>query len=181
MILAKEINQLPKTLEEFLMFEPNDGFKYEWNDGELIQFTGMNKKHLYIYNILLDLFVDKGLSKIGTFVAEQQVLLTGIQMRIPDISYFTKQQVKNTKEGVDEIPEFVIEIISGNDNINKVEEKIIEYYKAGVKIVWLIMPESKTVHVYTSKKNVTICYDNDFCSAKPVLNGFEISVNEIFE
>jgi hypothetical protein len=42
------------------------------------------------------------------------------------------------------------------------------------------MPESKTVHVYSSKKNVTICYDNDICSAKPILDEFEISVNDIF-
>lgn len=181
MILSKEINQLPKTLEEFLLFEPNDGFKYEWNDGELIKFTGMNKTQLYIYNILLDLFIDKGLRNFGTIVAEQDVQLSGIQMRRPDIAYFTKEQVKNTKKGIDEIPEFVIEIISGNDNINKVEEKIIEYYKAGVKVVWLIMAENKTVHVYTSRKTVNVCYETDICSAKPVLDDFEITVNEIFE
>jgi Uma2 family endonuclease len=181
MILTKEINQLPKTLAEFIDFEPNDGFKYEWNDGDLIKFNGMNKTQLFIYDILLNLFFDKGLPKLGTFVAEQEIWLTGIQMRRPNVAYFTKDQVKNTKLGIEEIPEFVIEIISGNDNINKVEEKIGEYYKAGIKIVWLVMPESKTVHVYSSRKNVSICLESDICSAKPVLNDFEISVNDIFE
>lgn len=180
MILTKEINQLPKTLDEFLLFEPNDGFKYEWNDGELIKFTGMNKTQLYIYGLLARHFSRKGYYENGVLVAEQEVMLSGIQMRRPDIAYFTLEQEKNTKKGIDEIPEFVVEVISGNDNINKVEEKIIEYYKAGVKIIWLIMAESKTVHVYTSKKNVTICYDDDICSAKPVLEDFEISVNDIF-
>lgn len=180
MIIAKEINQLPKTFEEFLQFEPNDSFKYEWNDGELIKFTGMNKTQLYIYQALNNIFCEKGYWKNGTLVAEQDIMLTGIQMRRPDIAYFTKEQVKNTKNDIEEIPEFVIEVISGNDNINKVEEKIIEYYKAGVKIVWLIMAENKTVHVYTSKKTVTVCYDDDICSAKPVLEDFEISVNDIF-
>jgi hypothetical protein len=42
-------------------------------------------------------------------------------------------------------------------------------------------PQSKTVHIYTSRKNVTICYETDICSAKPVLEDFEISVNDIFE
>ncbi len=181
MIFTNEIIQLPKTLEEFLLFEPNDGFKYEWNDGELIQFNGINKTQLYIYGILNRLFIEKGYWKFGTFMAEQDVQLSGIQMRRPDIAYFTIDQEKNTKKGIDEIPEFVIEIISGNDNINHVEEKIIEYYKAGVKIVWLIMPERKTIHVYTSRKTVNVCYETDICSAKPVLEDFEISVNEIFE
>jgi Uma2 family endonuclease len=181
MILTKELIQLPKTMEEFLQFEPNDGFKYEWNDGELIKFTGMNKTQLYIYGLLARLFSRKGYYENGVLVAEQQVQLSGIQMRIPDIAYFTLDQEKNTKLGVDEIPEFVIEVISGNDNINKVEEKIVEYYKAGVKVVWLIMPDYKAVHVYTSRKNVMICLETDICSAKPVLDDFEISVNDIFE
>ncbi len=44
MITTKEISTLPKTLAEFLEWEPEDGFKYEWNDGELIQFNGMDRK-----------------------------------------------------------------------------------------------------------------------------------------
>jgi Uma2 family endonuclease len=180
MVVEKEIEALPRTLAEFRIWEPNDGFKYEWNDGELIKFTGMDKKQLYIYDLLLELFFEKGLKKTGTFVAEQDVKLTGIQMRRPDIAYFTKEQVLKTKEGEDEIPEFVIEIISNSDNINKVEEKINEYFKAGVKVIWNIYPDHKMVYVYTSRKQVQICTDDDICSAKPILAEFEISVNQIF-
>ncbi len=180
MVIEKEINELPRTLAEFQSWEPNDGYKYEWNDGELIKFTGMDKKQVYIFATLSNLFFDKGYRSLGTFVSEYDTMLTGIQMRRPDIAYFTKEQIENTKKGEDEIPEFVVEIISGNDNINIVEKKIIEYYKAGVGVVWLILPEEKTVHIYTSRKNVQICTDDDICSAKPVLPDFEISVNDIF-
>ncbi len=180
MIATKIITTLPRTLQEFLLWEPEDGFKYEWNDGDLIQFTGMNKNQLYIYDLLLDLFVEKGLIKKGTLVAEYDVMLSGIQMRRPDIAFLTKAQVKETREGKDEIPEFVIEVISEIDNINKVEEKVTEYFKAGVKVIWHIFPEHKMVYVYTSRKNVQICLDVDICSAEPVLSEFEISVNQIF-
>lgn len=44
MVKDKEIVTFPRTLDEFQTWEPNDGFKYEWNDGELIKFTGINKK-----------------------------------------------------------------------------------------------------------------------------------------
>lgn len=40
MVKDKEIVTFPR----FQTWEPNDGFKYEWNDGELIKFTGINKK-----------------------------------------------------------------------------------------------------------------------------------------
>ncbi len=173
-------DQLPRTMAEFADWEPNDGYKYEWNDGELIKFVGMNKKQVYIYSLLQDLFFEKGYNKKGTLVAEYDVELTGIQTRRPDVAYLTKEQVKQTKAGVDEIPEFVIEIISGNDNINKVEAKIGEYFKAGVRVIWLILPDSQSVHVYTSRRTVKICLENDICSASPVLPDFEISVADIF-
>ena len=180
MVLTNDISTLPTTLEEFMAWESEDGFKYEWNDGELIKFVGMNRKQVFIYEALNQLFIEKGLWKTGTLISEYDVQLSGIQMRRPDVAYLTKEQIALTKQGEDEIPEFAIEIISGSDKANKVEEKTIEYFKAGVKVVWLIYPDNKTVQVYTSLKQAQICTDDDICSAKPVLDDFEISVSDIF-
>ncbi|WP_435355523.1 Uma2 family endonuclease [Emticicia sp. SJ17W-69] len=177
---ANEILALPRTLEEFQNWEPEDGFKYEWNDGEIIQFKGMDKKQFYIFANLNNFFIKKGFWKKGTLVSEYDTKLSGIQMRRPDIAYFTQQQVENTAVGEDEIPEFVIEIISKSDNPYKIEEKITEYFKAGVKVVWSVFPDPKLVYIYTSRKQVQVCMDDDICSAKPVLPAFEISVNDIF-
>lgn len=177
---ALTTDRLPRTMAEFADWEPNDGYKYEWNDGELIKFTGMNKKQVYIYEVLNRLFCQKSYWETGTLVAEYDVELSGIQMRRPDIAYLTKEQVAQTRNGIDEVPEFVIEIISDNDNINKVETKIGEYFKAGVQVVWLIFPDSQSVHVYTSRQTVKICLEKDICSASPVLPDFEISVADIF-
>ena len=174
--------QLPRTLEEFMEWEqPNDGFKYEWNDGEIIQFAGMNKKQYYIFTILNKLFVKKGYVENGTLMAESDVKLTGIQMRRPDIAYFTDEQVYQGREGIDVIPDFAIEVISSGDKLIDVENKLIEYFKAGVKVVWHIIPAQEVVYVYTSRSEVKICFDQDICSAKPVLEDFEISVEDIFK
>jgi len=177
---SQNITQLPNTLEEFLIWEPNDGFKYEWNDGELIKFTGMKKKQYYIYDVLNLLFIEKGYYRIGSLMAEPDVMLTGIQMRRPDIAYFTREQVYQGRDGVDVIPEFVVEIISETDQLYKIEDKLTEYFMAGVKVVWNIVPSHEIVYVYTSRKNVKICTDVDVCSAAPVLPDFEIKVNEMF-
>ncbi|GHB71248.1 Uma2 family endonuclease [Persicitalea jodogahamensis] len=84
---------LPQTLDEFLAWEPNDGFKYEWNDGEIIRFTGMNKEQAFICGVLNRLFSQKGYFENGTLIAEQNVHLSGIQLRRPDIAYFTFEQL----------------------------------------------------------------------------------------
>jgi Uma2 family endonuclease len=181
MIIVKDTVQLPGTLEEFLDFEPNDGFKYEWNDGELIKFTGMNRKHLRLIKKLNRLFLKtKNHKNGGELICENDVMLTGIQMRRPDLAYFNASQIENSEIGNEPIPEFAIEVISEGDKLDKVEEKIIEYYKAGVKVVWLILPERQSVHIYTSRRDVKICIEKDICSASPVLHGFEIGIDELF-
>ena len=53
---------LPTTFEEFLRFEPTDGFKYEWIDGELIKSSGIKRKHLRIIQAL-NLCFDKTKAK----------------------------------------------------------------------------------------------------------------------
>ena len=140
----------------------------------------MNKKQVYIYDALVQLFVDKGFWETGILVAEYEAMLNDIQMQRFNIAYLTKEQIVQTRAGVDVIPEFVIEILSESDNVNKVEEKVAEYFKAGVRVVWNIYLEQKVIYVYTSRRDVKICIEDDVCSAKPVLPDFEISVSQIF-
>lgn len=170
---------LPRSLEAFLDWEPNDGLKHEWNDGEIITFEGMKENQMYIYDRLLDLLIDLGYKKSGTLIAEQDVVVSGIQVRRPDIAYFTREQIGQSAKGIRSIPEFVIEIISNNDEINKLEQKLTEYFKAGVHVVWIVIPEQQVVNVYTSRRDVKACLENDICSAAPVLPDFEISVNDL--
>jgi Uma2 family endonuclease len=189
MVEIKENNiiQLPKTLEEFMEWEqPNDGFKYEYNDGEIVKFEGMNRKQTFIFDVLINLFFEKGLNKIGQLIPETDVQLSGIQMRRPDIAFFTKKQIYDRKEEEDFIPDFAIEVISNSDKLIDVENRLTEYFKAGaggvpLKVVWHIIPEQEVVYVYTSRSEVKICFDKDICSAKPVLEDFEISVEDIFK
>ncbi|MFT6203985.1 MAG: Uma2 family endonuclease [Spirosomataceae bacterium] len=179
-MVKENIITSPRSLEEFKDWNPQDGFKYEWYDGEIIKFEGMKKKEFYIYLNLLEFFVEKGLIKLGGLVAEQDVDLSPMQMRRPDIAFFTKGQGKNMKEDVDEVPQFTVEIISKNDNFNNVEAKLEEYFKYGVMVVWIIIPELKKVKVYNSLKENKNCFDNDICSANSVLPEFEMTVNQIF-
>ncbi|MFZ4647752.1 MAG: Uma2 family endonuclease [Gemmataceae bacterium] len=177
---ATPVLALPQTIEQFMDWEPVDGYKYEWFDGQLIRFSGMKKKQYYLYAILNRVFIEQGYHRIGTFMAEPDVMLTPIQMRRPDIAYFTNEQIQRGRQGEDVIPEFVVELLSETDQAYRIEEKIAEYFKAGVRVVWNIFPESEAVYIYTSRRQVVICLEDDVCSAAPVLPDFTIRVNELF-
>lgn len=118
-------------------------------------------------------------------VAEQEVILPDMKILRPDIAYFTREQIQKSRNGVDVIPEFIIEITSNGDLIFPFEKKITEYFKAGaggvpLKVIWNIIPDQEVVYVYTSRRDVKICLEADVCSAKPVLPAFEISATAIF-
>ena len=155
--------------------------RYEWNDGELIKFTYMNRKLLSLISRLYKVFYQtEHFRKGGLFLAEQDVQLSGIQLRRPNLAFFNAEQIQESQGDEEQIPEFAIEVISTNDQIIKVRQKLSEYFKTGVKVVWLIYPEEKEVEVFTSYKEVKICTGTDICSASPVLPDFEISVEELF-
>ena len=182
MIQTVPTASLPRTLDEFLNWEPNDGFKYEWNDVELIKFVGMKKKHLKLIKRLSRLFLlTKAHQLGGELVPEQDVMLTGIQLRRPDLAYFNNDQIEDEQDSEEPIPTFCIEVISTYDQLNDVKKKLIEYFKHGVQVAWVILPDHAMVEVYTSIKNVTICMGSDICSAHPVLDDFEISVDDLLK
>lgn len=145
----------------------------------------MKKEQLYIYELLTQLFITKGYWENGMLVAEQEVILTDNTVLRPDIAYFTREQIHKSRNGVDVIPEFIIEITSNGDLIFPFEKKITDYFKAGaggvpLKVIWNIIPEQEVVYIYTSRRDVKICLENDICSAKPVLPDFEINVSTLF-
>jgi Uma2 family endonuclease len=140
----------------------------------------MKQLEFFILKALSRLFVKTNAYQHGAeLLTEGDVLTSSEQLRRPDLAYYTESQIIETTKGINQIPTFVIEIISPSDNQNKILEKNQEYFSAGVQLIWLIMPNLKQVHVYSSPMKVQICTDDDICSAKPVLDDFEISVNNL--
>ena len=100
--------------------------------------------------------------------------------RRPDNAYFSDIQRKLMAQSVNQIPKFVIEVVSTNDQMNAVHEKMQNYRDAQVDVVWHILPLLKEVHVYKGL-TMNICKGDMLCSAEPVIPHFLISVNDIFK
>ena len=157
-----------------------DGFKYEWNDGIVEKSPSLTTRELFIIRNLTYFFyrLKPTISGILTTNVEQWISLS--KYRKPDLSYFTKEQIRKGRNGEEPISGFMIEVISKNDQINMVNDKVLEYFNAGVKVVWLIFPMQKMVHVYTSPIDIKICKNEIVCSAETVIKGFLIKASDIF-
>jgi len=177
------VRSKPISLELFLLryADMEDGFKYEWNNGFVEKTTAINQEQSTIFLLLSRLFCKtKAFEAYGGLTAETDMMTSKVQLRKPDISFYSGAQIKKMKKRQNQIPQWVAEVISESDNINRVEAKLDEYFAAGVKIVWHIFPVSKKVYVYTAPDKVTICMGKTICSGAPVLPDFELSAKELF-
>lgn len=172
--------------EEFVTkyLSRDDNFKYEWVNG-LIEKTPrtMNRDQTLIIQRLQRLFLTtKAHKDMCELVAELDMFMTTAnRSRRADFGVLTAKQIESSVDGDLSPACFVIEIISKNDQINEVDTKLIEYFANGVKVVWLVFPKLKKVEVHRSLRDITVCFDDDICSAAPVLPDFEIAVDVLLK
>lgn len=160
-----------------------DGYKYEWLQGAVEKTRRtMDQTQFYILQNLMRFFRNLYLQTDvqGELISEGDMFFQGNHRR-PDIAFLTARQIAAAATGENQVPEFIVEIISGNDQINRVHSKMRDYENAGVKVVWHIFPELQIVHVYGGDHldTMTVCRGDDLCSAAPVLPAFTLAVNAI--
>src|SRR5262245_21755606 len=70
------------------------------------------------------------------------------RVRKPDISFVRQDHVPEGRVPVGICrfrPDLAIEVVSPNDTYEEVEEKLADYFDAGVPLVWVVTPKTRTV------------------------------------
>ncbi len=176
----------PITAEEFaLMPDPADGSKMELVRGEVVFMPPPKGRHgIVCTRIVL---------RIGTFIESKQLGWmtcndSGVilerepdTVRGPDVAFWSITRQPEVPEGYFEIPpDLAVEVLSPDDRRAKVREKIREYLTSGVKLVWLVDPESRTVTVYAGSIRGTELDATDALDGGDVLPGFSCGVGDLF-
>lgn len=76
-------------------------------------------------------------------------------------------------------PDFVVELRSESDRLNRLKAKMEEYLSCGAQLGWLIDPLKKQVHVYRPGFAVEIIDNPDSINADPMLPGFTLQLKKI--
>ncbi|MFN0148727.1 MAG: Uma2 family endonuclease [Dehalococcoidia bacterium] len=77
-------------------------------------------------------------------------------------------------------PDLVAEAVSRHDQAEDVERKVREYLAAGVGLVWVAYPVTRTVHVYRANGTADVLDDTGTLSGEELLPGLNIPVAAIF-
>jgi len=104
-------------------------------------------------------------------------------VRGPDIAFVKKERIP--EGGFDDTwgdfsPDLVVEVMSKNDTQREVLEKVGEYLDAGVRLVWVVRPQNKTVTVYRLNGEVEQLQVDDMLDGEDVLPGFSYPVSDVF-
>jgi Uma2 family endonuclease len=105
-------------------------------------------------------------------------------LRKPDISFVRHGRLpggKPSKSYENLAPDLVVEVVSPNDTVAELEEKIEEYLSAGVQLIWIVNPSTETVRVHRADKSVTVLRESDRLGGEDILPGFDCAVMDIFQ
>lgn len=76
--------------------------------------------------------------------------------------------------------DLAVEVISEANTKKEMERKLREYFTAGVRLVWLIYPKTRTVEVYTSATECRRVRHDQTLDGGDVLPGFELPLRKLF-
>lgn len=171
------------TPEELLRLE-SDGL-YELVDGQLVEkkmSAPASEAGIIISSRLFEFVRQRRLGSVYSELTLQCFPNDPGMVRRPDIAFIASDRLKSVpQEGhVPIAPDLAIEIISPSDRINDFEQKLKQYFEAGVKCVWAVSPFSRTVHVHRADGTETKLREADTLSGELILPGFSVLVRELF-
>jgi Uma2 family endonuclease len=138
-------------------------------------------------------------SQLGGVLHEQTFVLSDVPnwvtgSRQPDVAFYKAERINAYKEANPDwklkpyilVPDLAVEVLSPNDNLTELEDKVDQYLLDGVQRVWVLNPQKQKVSVYTLTirqpftKQETYLTVNDTLNGNDLVPGFEIAVARLF-
>jgi Uma2 family endonuclease len=192
--------QIGMPLEEFIRLADKEG-PFEIINGERIPKMPQVAGHGEVEDILRDninaLAIVTGLGRAFTeqtfVVSYGSGWVTG--SRIPDVMYYAAERLSAYKEANPDwkkkpyilVPDLVVEVVSPNDDMGELSDKVDLYLVDGVRGVWVMdfNKETVSIHSLISREPFTKQQTNlkvgDILTGGDIIPGFEITVSSLFE
>jgi Uma2 family endonuclease len=177
----------PKTYTPDDLLRMPDGDRFELVDGHLVE--------LHV-SLLSSLVAANLLRQIGNYCETHSPAWIfgadcGVQcfpghprkVRKPDVSLVLRDRLPAEQLDAGFLtlpPDLAIEVVSPNDLAYEVEEKVEEYLGAGVRLVWVVYPSTRTIHIHRGDGSTAVARSPDELSGEDLLPGFCCRVGEIF-
>ena len=105
-------------------------------------------------------------------------------VRLPDVAFASWDRFPDRRVPPEPIPSLVpdlaVEILSVSNTPKEMARKRQEYFAAGVRLVWQVDPEARTVAVFTGPEASVVLTEAQALDGGDVLPGFALPLGELF-
>ncbi len=164
----------------------SDEKSYELVDGKLVRRAMGMESSLVGGNLYIRLYPHCGANKLGlVFPADASYQCfpdAPDKVRKPDVSFISAGRLQGQRlpKGHSTIaPNLAVEVLSPNDLATRIDEKVQEYLRAGVQLVWVINPKTRTARVHRRDGPITEIHETEELSGENVIPGFRCRLSEI--
>jgi len=172
------------TAEEFDNYPFEEDKRYELVEGEMIEMTRSAYKH---NRVLLQLQTELVLyfrkNPIGEALSSENLYaLSPVTRRAPDVAVILgdhREALQNAKV-IPIIPHIAVEVLSPSETTRMIVRKLGQYFTAGVKEVWLVDPDARTVEIWTGPQPPERELVDGDTLVSPLLPGFSLTIEALF-
>lgn len=125
--------------------------------------------------------------KLGLAVNEVLFVLNAVRNlhRRPDVAFVSYGRwptaVVAREPAWNVVPDLAVEIVSPTNLAEEIDRKITDYFRSGVRLVWVFYPDSGRVYVYQSPTHVCIMERADTLDGGEVLPDFRLPIATLYE
>jgi Uma2 family endonuclease len=172
-------------VHDVVQIEPRENRLYELVDGVLVEkVMGFQEARIaFLIALALEHFIEHDDLGVVT-TADGMIRLPQNLVRIPDVMYASWDRFPGgevTSEPAPEIvPDLAVEVLSEGNTRGEMNRKLREYFRAGVRLVWIVDPAAQSVTVYTSLSRSKVVPVTGTLDGGRVLPGFELPVASLF-
>jgi Uma2 family endonuclease len=104
-------------------------------------------------------------------------------VRAPDFAFVARGRITpemDQSRYLDLAPDLVVEVVSPSDSARDLAAKMRDYLDAGVRLAWVLDPQTRTVTVHRAGRERRLLREADQLSGEDVLPGFTCLVADLF-
>ena len=118
----------------------------EYVDGEIQERNLGEQPHSLIQASLISFLFNRRREWNIRVLPEQRVQVSSTRFRVPDVCVLAADASRDPI--VRDAPFLCVEILSPEDRVSRLNEKLWEYFQMGVRYVWVLDPETKRAFCY---------------------------------
>jgi Uma2 family endonuclease len=180
------VAQKPITAEEFFLMSGDPSLRMELVRGEVVTMCRPGFRHGLIQARIARKLDEYATGRRFGRVTTESGLITERgpdTVRGPDVAVWSFDRLPADQEPVGYptvAADLCVEIISPSDRPAQVQEKLVEYLARGVRMVWVIDPDERSVRVHRSPDDPELFDESATLDGDDVLPGFSCLVADLF-